>query len=594
MKGGITVGLFEVDRMEPMMDRQAQTGNPPQSRRARFWRAAILLGLILLPAWGLFALSSRTAAAAPLRQQLAPPSHIVISQFRTNGPNLSFPGSDEFIELFNPTNGVVPLPIGGWLIRRSSATGSTLTTLKAIPAGITLAAGQHYLIANSKGYSGAAVPDLTFTASIADAGGIALTLADGATIIDQVGMSTTTFYKEGNPLPPLTGNFNRSYQRKPGDAYGACNDSNDNNNDFYLLKPAQPQNSSVISAVCSVSLLFTATFTSTTTATFTPTETPTITLTPTITETPTDTHTPTVTHTPTITNTPTITHTPTATKTPTITRTPSKTKTPTLTKTLTPTKTVTNTRTKTPTGTITPPTITRTPTRTRTPTQTKTPTKVKTVTRTPTRTPIYLPPSSVVINEFLVRPHSDWNGDGQVDSGDEFIEIKNLSPVSVSLSGWRLDDVEGDSSPFYLPSASIESGARMVFFESQTHILLSSGGETVRLFNSYGLIMDAFTYGVVLNRDITWCRLPDGSNKWKFGCVPTLQEANKLAPSVFANTLLQPTMCYSKTLPPGLYQAECTPSGLDIWSPEYWDGELQQDFPQFIHNKKDGELFIIE
>lgn len=217
---------------------------------------------------------------------------------------------------------------------------------------------------------------------------------------------------------------------------------------------------------------------------------------------------------------------------------------------------------------------------------------VKTPTRTVTPVPGVYIPSTVIINEFLPHPHSDWNGDGKVDVGDEFIEIKNVSPQAVSLSGWRLDDQDGDSSPFNLPSISIEPGARLVFFTSQTHILLSNAGDSVRLYKTGNKLSDAFTYGVVQVPDQTWCRLPDGIGSWKFGCEPTVQESNRLASSVVVDNQSQSKLCLSQQILPVLYQAECMPSGLDTWSRLYWLWELQTEYPRYI--QQESQLFVVE
>jgi hypothetical protein len=226
-------------------------------------------------------------------------------------------------------------------------------------------------------------------------------------------------------------------------------------------------------------------------------------------------------------------------------------------------------------------------------TPTRTAARTKTKTRTPTRTPILGVVSSVVINEFLPYARSDWNGDGMVNSGDEFIEIKNLSTSTILLSGWRLDDQQGDSSPFTLPSVSIEPGARLVYFASETHLLLSNAGETVRLYRSNGQIADAFTYGVVQTADQTWCRFPDGFNfSWTFGCEPTPQEANRLVQTISVDNQSQSRLCLSKTILPELYQAECMPSGLDMWSRSLWNLGVQFGYPRYIQPNE--QLFIIE
>ncbi len=219
-------------------------------------------------------------------------------------------------------------------------------------------------------------------------------------------------------------------------------------------------------------------------------------------------------------------------------------------------------------------------------------TPVKTRTRTPTAIAGTFIPSTIVINEFLPHARSDWNSDGRVDAGDEFIEIKNVSSQAFSLSGWRLDDDTGDSSAFNLPDVSIEGGARLVFFASETNILLSNGGETVRLYKNTGSISDAFTYGVVLTPDQTWCRFPDGLNTWRFGCEPTPQEANRLAQTIIVDNESQSKFCLSPTILPVFYQAECTPSGLDTWSRSFWEWQLQAGFPLYIQPNE--QEFITE
>jgi hypothetical protein len=198
-------------------------------------------------------------------------------------------------------------------------------------------------------------------------------------------------------------------------------------------------------------------------------------------------------------------------------------------------------------------------------------------TATRTRTPTPIPPakvSQIILNEFLVHPRSDWNNDGLVDSGDEFIELMNVGNVSADLQGWRLDDQEGDSPPYTISGVSLAPGARVVFFASQTGLLLSNRSDSVRVFKANGAISDAFTYTTVPVRDQTWCRLPDGGPTWVFGCEPTLQQANKLAETIFRGERDLPAICESPALPAAVFLTECLPSGLEAWSRRLWDGFL--------------------
>ncbi len=120
---------------------------------------------------------------------------VVIGEFRTRGPN---GGNDEFIELYNLSGS--PVDIGGWKVNGSDASGTT-GTRATIPSGTILQPYQHYLLTNSLGYSGSTSGDQTYSTGITDDGGIALLDASN-TIIDQVGMSAGSAYKEGTTLAP--------------------------------------------------------------------------------------------------------------------------------------------------------------------------------------------------------------------------------------------------------------------------------------------------------------------------------------------------------------------------------------------------------
>lgn len=198
-------------------------GNPPfKVSRAFVWAIVSLCSALL---FSTVVLSQSTT--------------VVISEFRTRGPN---GGSDEFIELYNLS--ASPVTIGSWKIRGSNSAG-TVGDRATIPTGTILNPGCHYLLTNSSTsggpYSGSVPGNQTYTTGITDDGGIALTLPDN-TIIDQVGMSAGSAFKEGTPLTPLTTNVNRSYERKPGGSSGSGTDTNNNSNDFQLISPSDPQN----------------------------------------------------------------------------------------------------------------------------------------------------------------------------------------------------------------------------------------------------------------------------------------------------------------------------------------------------------------
>lgn len=194
-------------------------------RRASYLTSAFLLLVLTISFW------------PPSTQAVS--STIVISEFRTRGPN---GGNDEFVELFNLSTS--PVNIGGWRLRGSSGTGGT-GNRATIAVGTTLQPGCHYLLTHS-GYSGAVAGDKTYSTGISDDGGIALINDDG-TIVDQVGLSTGSAFKEGATLNPVTTNENRSYERKPGGSGGSGVDTDINSDDFQVTSPSTPQN---LSSVC--------------------------------------------------------------------------------------------------------------------------------------------------------------------------------------------------------------------------------------------------------------------------------------------------------------------------------------------------------
>ncbi|MFZ5858575.1 MAG: lamin tail domain-containing protein, partial [Chloroflexota bacterium] len=209
----------------------------------------------------------------------------------------------------------------------------------------------------------------------------------------------------------------------------------------------------------------------------------------------------------------------------------------------------------------------------------KTVTATPRATATPTRTPTPRPSAApiLVINEVLARAGTDWNNDGVVDVYDEFIEVINAGTVNVSLSGYKLDDEKDlGSAPFTLPSGTLKPGEKMVFYGSQTGILLDDSGDTVRLLKaSNNSVVDAVTYTMVKSLDFSVCRYTDGYGSWIVGCFPTPGRPNQLTgdrvPPTSGGQPI-PVCVLPDSVPLEFVLAECEESGLGIWNPFYWDG----------------------
>ena len=472
---------------------------------------------------------------------------VVISEFRTTGPSGA---NDEFVEIYNPTNAAID--ISGWIISASNSSGATQTRA-TIPASTILRSGQYYLVANnsSSGYSITSVPaNLTYSVGISNDGGIALIRPD-TTYADEVGMDAGSAYQEGTPLSQLT-NTNRSYERKAGDPSGSCIDTNDNVSDFSSVTPS-PHNYSTIRLCDGTAGPSISTTTTSITA-----DSPdpslvngNVTVSVRVTG---GTVTPSgkVNITGANTNCTINLNAGTGSCIVKFTSTGSKA--------LIATYLGDNTHASSSDA------------------ESHTVSTTTTI-LTPTPRPTPLPPPPLIgINEFVPRPGHDWNNDGLLNAGDEYIEIINHGVIDVSLSGYSLDDeVNIGSQPFPLPgSITLKPGERHVFFGSETGLLLSDGGDGVRLLKPNGQLGDAYNYFVVRFPDQSYCRLPDngGLDDWNQNCFPTPGLQNSLSGSSVNSPTEngeQPLCPISDTLPNEFVLAECPPFGNNIWNAEYWD-----------------------
>jgi len=232
-------------------------------------------------------------------------------------------------------------------------------------------------------------------------------------------------------------------------------------------------------------------------------------------------------------------------------------------------------------------------------TVTATPSPIPTAFKTATPRSVYVPPPPLLaINEFVPRPGHDWNNDGVIDVGDEYIELINHGVVDVNLSGYRLDDEANiGSSPFSLPAITLKPGERIAFYGSETGLLLSDGGDGVRLLKSTGQLVDAYNYSTVNFPDQAFCRLPDngGLDDWNTNCYPTPGLPNSLSGSLLRpptqNNEDEPLCPIADTLPQDFVLAECEAFGHNIWNRYYWDKFGWYDYMTLPNINSKWDLF---
>jgi hypothetical protein len=185
----------------------------------------------------------------------------------------------------------------------------------------------------------------------------------------------------------------------------------------------------------------------------------------------------------------------------------------------------------------------------------------------------------VAINEIVPRPGRDWNNDGMINVGDEFVELLNHGVIDATLSGYTLDDeVNNGSNPYHLPSVTLRPGERRVFYGSETGLRLGDGGGEVHLIqlqrNGQLGDADAYTYGVARFPDQSYCRLPDngGRDDWNQNCYPTpgLQNLPGSPVNPPATGDAEYLCPIADTLPNDFVLAECPPFG-SLWNRDFWD-----------------------
>ncbi|MCZ2127954.1 MAG: DUF11 domain-containing protein [Anaerolineales bacterium] len=200
------------------------------------------------------------------------------------------------------------------------------------------------------------------------------------------------------------------------------------------------------------------------------------------------------------------------------------------------------------------------------------PTPTGTPYKGPTLTPTAAIPPRPIFNEILARPGFDWNQDGDLDAFDEFIEIKNLTAIEISLTNWKIKTLKGGV--FTFANVNLAPGERKVFYGKETNLRLSDGGETLTLVSPQGKIYDTFSYSFARTENQSFCRLPDGSpadNAWREDCIPTPNLSNTregkapVAPAPAADVCNLPD-----SIPLDFFLADCRAYGAGIWNPRHW------------------------
>ena len=216
-------------------------------------RRARLLAVVLV----LAALVGALGVSKPL----AVSSTVVVSQVYGGGGNSGAPFTHDFVELFN--RGSTTVSLTGWSVQYASATGTGNFGANPVTAlSGSLAPGQYYLVRQSGGATGVALPtpDATGTVAMGATGGKVIvantttglacnggstpcSAAQLAQIVDLVGYGTANFFEGPGPAPTLS---NTTAALRNG---GGCVETDHNTADFTAATPT-PRNTASTLAPC--------------------------------------------------------------------------------------------------------------------------------------------------------------------------------------------------------------------------------------------------------------------------------------------------------------------------------------------------------
>jgi hypothetical protein len=142
--------------------------------------------------------------------------------------------------------------------------------------------------------------------------------------------------------------------------------------------------------------------------------------------------------------------------------------------------------------------------------------------------PVAYIPDGLVINEFMAN--NDGTVPGPEDTYPDWIELYNGGNTSVNLSGMYLTDNLNNPDKWQFPiGTTIEAGGFLVVWADNSstseglhaNFGLNADGEEIGLFASDGTtLIDSITFSAQPG-DVSYGRMPDGSENWEHTLSPT-------------------------------------------------------------------------
>ncbi len=193
--------------------------------------------------------------------------------------------------------------------------------------------------------------------------------------------------------------------------------------------------------------------------------------------------------------------------------------------------------------------------------------------------------AQVKINEFVIEP-------------DQSVEVLNVGPASADISGWYIDD-SGGTTYYTIPQNSILYPESCLVFSGSFNLNKTSM-DSIRLFSNAfsptdpgSVLIDAFAYPSSPGQNISYSRIPDGSDNWSTASA-TLNQFNESSQSCLFSETPTPSPTPSPTSTPTPTPTPRTSSNnIYIWefmaNPQTGEKEWVE-----IHNANDFQVELAE
>jgi len=123
------------------------------------------------------------------------------------------------------------------------------------------------------------------------------------------------------------------------------------------------------------------------------------------------------------------------------------------------------------------------------------------------------PSGNIILSEFMPDPAG----------GNEWAEVYNPESFEADIGGWKIDDIEGASSPYPIPPGTkISPGGFLVFSFSSK---LNNSGDSIRLLNPSGGVAETYSYKEAV-KGASFAK--DGQGSWQITTTPTPSGPNKI------------------------------------------------------------------